>query len=85
MGEHKRSVARGLSGGLSVVHPRDDSRSSFLAADQRTVAYIDPVDHFHAIPGHALHEKGLQRQKGVVSLFGSQEQSALLVPLINRW
>ena len=36
------------------------------------------------IPGHALHEKGLQRQKGVVPLFGSQEQSALLVPLINR-
>ena len=33
---------------------------------------------------HALHEKGLQRQMGVVPLFGSQEQSALLVPLINR-
>ena len=37
------------------------------------------------ILGYALHEKGLQRQKGVVPLFGSQEQSALLVPLINRW
>ena len=36
------------------------------------------------IPGHALHEKGLQRHKGVVPLFGSQEQSALLVPVINR-
>ena len=35
-------------------------------------------------PGHALHEKGLQRQKGVVPLVGSQEQRALLVPLINR-
>ena len=31
-----------------------------------------------------LHEKGLQRQKGAVPLVGSQEQSALLVPLINR-
>ena len=37
-----------------------------------------------SIPGHALHEKGLQRQKGVVPLFGSQEQRALIVPLINR-
>ena len=35
-------------------------------------------------PGHALHEKGLQGQKGVVPLFGSQKQSALLVPVINR-
>ena len=33
---------------------------------------------------HALHEKGLQREKGVVPLVGSQEQRALLVPLINR-
>ena len=35
-------------------------------------------------PGHALHEKGLQRQKGVVPQFGSQEKSALLVLVINR-
>ena len=27
-----------------------------------------------SIPGHALHEKGLQRQKGVVPLSGSQEK-----------
>ena len=37
----------------------------------------------------ACHEKGLQGQKSVVPPFGSQEQSALLVPadkpLINRW
>ena len=31
-----------------------------------------------------MHEKGLQRQKGVVPLVGSQKQRALLVPLINR-
>ena len=30
-------------------------------------------------PGHALHEKGLQRQKGGVPLVGSQEQRVLLV------
>ena len=35
-------------------------------------------------PGHALHEKGLQRQIGVGTLVSSQEQRALLVPVINR-
>ena len=36
------------------------------------------------IHGHALHEKGLQRQKDVVPLVGSQEERALLVMLLNR-
>ena len=36
------------------------------------------------VPGHALHEKGSQRQKSVVPLVGSQEQRAPLVPVINR-
>ena len=36
------------------------------------------------IPGHVLHEKGSQRQKGAGLLVSSQEQRALLVPLINR-
>ena len=40
--------------------------------------------HLFKFPGHALHDKGLQRQKGVVPLVGSQEQRALLVPVINR-
>ena len=40
---------------------------------------------FNIFPGHALHEKFLQRQKGVVPLVRSQEQRALLVPVINRW
>ena len=35
-------------------------------------------------PGHALHEKGLQRQRGVGPLVSSQEERALLVPVINR-
>ena len=35
-------------------------------------------------PGHALHEKGLQRQIGVGTLVSSQERRALAVPLINR-
>ena len=35
-------------------------------------------------PGHALHGKGLLGHKGAVPLVGSQEQRALLVPVINR-
>ena len=34
-------------------------------------------------PGHALHEKGLQRQKSAVPLVCSQEERALLVLSIN--
>ena len=36
------------------------------------------------IPGHAVHEKGLQRQIGVGTLVSSQKERALLVPVINR-
>ena len=39
---------------------------------------------FGNIPGHALREKGLERQISVGSLFSSKEQRALLVPVINR-
>ena len=39
---------------------------------------------YTVIPGHALHEKGLQRQKGVGPLVSSQEHRALLVPQLNR-
>ena len=36
------------------------------------------------IPGHAWHEKSLQRQQAVGPLVNSQEQTALLVPLVVR-
>ena len=36
------------------------------------------------VPGHALHEKGLQKQRGVGSLVSSQERRAGFVPRINR-
>ena len=36
------------------------------------------------IPGHALHEKGLQRQIGVGTLVNSQQRRALAVPVINH-
>ena len=42
------------------------------------------VPMFMFIPGHALHEKGLQRQKGVGPLVSSQEKRELLILLINR-
>ena len=45
---------------------------------------VCPGFYIESFPGHALHEKGLQRQTGVVPLVGSQEQRALLGPLINR-
>ena len=37
------------------------------------------------IPGHAMHEKGLQRQIAVGTLFNSQQRRALAVPRLNRW
>ena len=42
------------------------------------------INIYTYILGHALHEKGLQRQKGVGPLVSSQEQRALLVPRFNR-
>ena len=36
------------------------------------------------IPGHALHEKGLQRQIGDGTLVSSQKRRAAVVPRINR-
>ena len=39
---------------------------------------------FVPVPGHALHEKGLQRQIGVGTLVRSQERRAIAVPVINR-
>ena len=45
-------------------------------------------NHFLKFPGHALHEKGLQRQIGVGTLVNSQQRRALAVPVIpriNRW
>ena len=38
-----------------------------------------------SVPGHALREKGLQRQIGVSGLLGSQERRAAVVLQINRW
>ena len=37
-----------------------------------------------SIPGHALHEEGLQRQIAVDTLVNSQQRRALAVPRLNR-
>ena len=37
-----------------------------------------------SIPGHALHEEGLQRQIGVGTQVSSQERRAAVFPRINR-
>ena len=44
-----------------------------------------PVARKESVPGHALHEKGLQRQIGVGTLVNSQQRRAFVVPVINRW
>ena len=36
------------------------------------------------VPGHALHDEGLQREKGVGTLVSGQERRAAVVPRINR-
>ena len=46
--------------------------------------YVRVLDSTNFIPGHALHEKCLQRQIGVGTLVSSQEQRVLLVPRLNR-
>ena len=42
------------------------------------------VKSSNVIPGHALHEKGLQKPKGDCPLVSCQEQRPLLVPLVHR-
>ena len=39
---------------------------------------------FRPFPGHALHEKNLQSQKGAGPLVSSQERRARFVPRLNR-
>ena len=42
------------------------------------------IHYMQQIPGHALHEKGSQRQKSIGPLVSSQERRAAVVSLINR-
>ena len=52
---------------LSAVYQRDEKRS---LSRQQGKPLISPAYRF---PGHALHEKGSQKQKGGCPLVSSQE------------
>ena len=49
------------------------------------VELVELVNGDLVVPGHALHEKGLQRQIAVGTLVNSQQRRALAVPRLNRW
>ena len=55
-----------------------------LLSQKRYECFSWSADQRYHFPGHALHEKGLQRQTGVGSLVRSQERRAAVVPRINR-
>ena len=59
-----------------------ETNGMFLTRKLKTGS-ITPATSFQHVPGHAIHEKGLQRQKCVGLLVSSQEQRALLVLLMN--
>ena len=64
--------------------PLPPRTAALLWAAPNRSARVMTVFWIRQVPGHALHEKGLQKQKGDSPLFSSQEQRALLVPVINR-
>ena len=57
-----------------------------LLTNLHPVRFKEPRMHLvlPVLNKHDLHEKGSHSQKGIVPLFGGQEQRAFLVPLINR-
>ena len=63
----------------SSVQPQQQ-RGAEVATDK--LVALGLVSHWF-IPGYALHEKGLQGQIDDGPLVSSQEENALLVPLIN--
>ena len=63
-------------------YPRYPYAALSTARPQIAAPSIPPVTLF-LIPGHALHEKGLQRQKGAGPLVNSQERRARFVPRIQ--
>ena len=61
--------------------PRPAVRRAPCRPDAPVVCPGFGLDRF---PGHALHEKGLQRQIAVGTLVNSQQRRALAVPVMNR-
>ena len=54
-----------------LIKPMEDQNAQLTGVSKKVVS------------GHALHEKGFQRQIGVDTLVNSHQQRALAVPLIN--
>ena len=79
-----------MTTGSSAVYHQDDKRSScwLLTSVPTPICLCKPFFSCKAcpgnFPGHALHEKGLQRQMGVGPLVSSQERKALMAPVVNR-
>ena len=65
---------------------RPEPESSGVRRIRRTDLSTDwgALSQQRQIPGHALHEKGLQRQIAVGTLVNSQQRRALAVPRLNR-
>ena len=59
--------------------------SPLQAAHRRSITFANIAGIHRVIPEHALHEKGLQRHKGVGALVSSQAGRTLFVPRIYRW
>ena len=76
--------------GSSGGHPRFISgtrnalSSWLLTSVPSPICLCKPFSCKPEIPGHALHDRGLQKQIGVGTLVSSQERRALFVPVINR-
>ena len=66
-----------------LSHP-PQPRSPRRAFPRPEPLVVCPGLELDKVPGYALREKGLQRQKGAGPLVSSQEHRALLVPRINR-
>ena len=60
----------------------------FVGSQKLFIRAIQEPERLLKIPGHALHEKSLQRQKGVFPLVGSQKRKSAsrpaVTPVINR-
>ena len=67
-----------------AVRP-DPTRPWYVRVFKITViAIIASYNFSHDIPGHALHEKGLQGQVGDGTVVHSQERRAAIAPWISR-
>ena len=70
-----------------MCRARKARRQTEHGATRKTIQFISGTAaavRVKPFPGHALHEKGLQRQLGVGTLVRNQERRAAVVPRINR-